>query len=111
NFSSLSVVFFAFCRALIRLTMDVFQAMLSRRGLDARQIDRCGIFSEGVEECRGRKRIDHARNAPAHEVHLFHRLPAEGILRAARDPDPMLDVRDRVIESQRTEAITEPDAL
>src|ERR1051326_2812136 len=105
-----SFSFFAFLRIFTRSTMRL-QPVLVRGGGDALRIDRLRVLAERVEQRRRGERVDQPRDPAAGRVNLLHRRAAERVARAAADAHAMLDVRDRLLQRQRPEAVAQADAL
>src|SRR5712691_5732573 len=102
---------FAFLRIFTRSTMRLLHLMVARRGVDAGNVNRLGVFPKGVEQ-RGRcQRVDQARDAGAQQVNLFHRGAAEGIAAAPGDADAVIDVSKSFLQRERFERVAHADAL
>src|SRR2546430_5605908 len=75
--------FFAFFRILTRSTMYrlLHEAVLARRGDDARGVDALGIVAEGLQKRGGGEGVDQARDAAAYDVDALHRVMVERVAR------------------------------
>src|SRR5687767_11208664 len=91
--------------------MGRLHAVLPGGGGNTRRLDVLRVVAESIEECRRGQRVDQPRNAAAERVDLLHGGAAEGVSRASRDADPVLDVVDGLLERQRTERVAHSDAL
>src|SRR5205823_8866379 len=90
---------------------DLGQSVFARGGGDARGVDALGIVAEGVEQRGGGEGVDQPRDAAADGVNALHGRARERVARAAGHADAMLDVRDRLVERERAEAVAKADAL